>query len=305
MRKTTSLCAILLGLLLLTVHAEDVPFDNGGVSIHWSTDGQFVTILSTTDVAPAEGESHVWILTVYSHRFSDGLFAWQLHYSEGMDSVLVLPNDFLTARHFTTEQLGIEATLSDTGDRLSLRVPTQGTIPNLITAGDQIEIHALWIQQPSLVSLTIPIPGALATALPSGGAGGAVDNQDLENSPSPAIDAVSDPDSDVESLSTSLVPDTTSYVQGEPLAHCFAPAKQLSSDGPNRIVLSYTLFRLHDDQATEFVRFAPVSYDFDTGTYAYTINTDNLKPGHYRLLIDSSNSDLSARMEFWLVSPVE
>ncbi|MCK5828478.1 hypothetical protein KAH43_08150, partial [Candidatus Bipolaricaulota bacterium] len=219
-----------------------------------------------------------------SHRFEDGIFAWQIHYSETVNSVLVLPSDFLTARHFTTEQLGIEAELSASGHELVLRVPILGAIPHLIAGGDLIELHALWIQQAPLTTIMLSSPGG--AVLPAGG-GSALPEQG------------SDP------VTMTLFPDVDHYVQGQSILHSFILASGPESGEAPRIVLSYTLMRLRDDQTSEFVRFAPVSYDVDTHTYSYTIETDTLEPGHYSLRIGSANSDLSARMEFWVSSPTE
>jgi hypothetical protein len=227
----------------------------------------------------------MWVLTVYSHRFEDGIFAWQIHYSETIDSVLVLPNDFLTARNFTTEQLGIEAELAASGASLSLRLPILGAIPRLIGDGDLIDLHALWIQQEPLISMILPGPEGLAI-LPAGG-------------------GASVPASESEPVSTSMLPDVGVFVQGQPISHQFALQDPLATDGLQRLVLSYTLMRLHDDRSSEFARFAHVLYNFDTALYSYTIDTSALEPGHYRLLIGASNSSSSYQMELEIVPSSE
>ena len=273
-----------LGLLCIPVYAEELSFDGGSLTYVWSGDMQDFTIQATINRLSPPSETHTWILTLYSHRFEDGVFAWQLHFSETIDSVLVLPNDFLTARHFTTAQLGIEVQLSMLGNQLTLRLPTVGTIPHLVAVGDLIELHALWIQQAPLVSVRVPAPDALSDAPAGGGA--------------------SFPDSNGGAISTSPLPEADRFEQGLPISHQFTLQEQPAPDSVQRIVLSYTLMRLHEDQANEFARFAHISYDFDSASYYYTIDTSRLAPGKYSLLIGSSNSDLSYRMELEIVDPI-
>jgi len=284
MRIQLVCCMVLLSLLCLPVSADDLQFNGGWITCSWSNDSQFVTIQAAVDEASPPSATHMWVLTVYSHRFEDGIFAWQIHYSETINSVLVLPSDFLTARHFTIEQLGIEAELSASGHELILHVPISGAIPRLIAGGDLIELHALWIQQAPLTAIMLSSLGE--AVLP---AGGGASLPELRNHP----------------VSTSLFPDVDHYVQGQSILHSFILTSKPESGEDPRIVLSYTLMRLHDDQTSEFVRFAPIPYDFDSGTYSYVIETGNLESGHYSLVIGSANSDLSVRMEFWITSPSE
>jgi hypothetical protein len=288
---------VIAGLLALTTYALDVPFDNGLLRINWSADGHYVTIDTRSDIPTDEDRTHVWILTVYGHRFVDGIFAWQIHYSEDINSVLVLPNDFLTARNFTTEQLGITAELSETGDRLSLRVPLLGTIPNLIAAGDLIEVHALWIQQEPLLSTTLSAPDILGF-LPADGATSDISDMaiDLPVGGGAAIAA-----SEEGFASSDLVPIADHFIQGTPVSHQFT--LQDAADGIPRVVLSYTLMRLLNEGARELARFAHVPYDFDTGYYSYSIDTTTLKPGSYILLINSSNSSLADQLKLEIISP--
>ena len=287
MHKTLISFLIVLVLVCLSAHAESTGSDHGSLNMTWSDDQQHLDVQVAT-IAPASGaESHVWILTVYGHRFADGIFAFQIHYSAAMDSVLVLPNDFLTARNFTTEQLGIETELSDDGSQLSLRLPILGAIPRLIAEGDLVEVHALWVQQEPLLSAYVPAPGVSAALLPAGG-GATV------------------PGSSIKPTSTSPLPDPRSFVQGQSIDHQFSLGDVTAlGDGLQRIVLSYTLMRLHDDRTSDFVRFAHIAYDFDTSLYSYSIDTANLAPGRYSLIIGSSNSSVSTRAELEITAPTE
>lgn len=297
MRAVILTVIALVGLIFLPACAEKLFYDGGLLNINWSDDNQHVAIELRIDAFAAEDQSPVWVLTVYSHRFIDGIFAWQIHYSTDIDSVLVLPNDFLTARNFTTTQLGIEAELSEIGNELSLRLPMRGTIPNLIAAGDLIEVHALWIQQEPLVSIALPGPGGLAILHTDDST--PVDSESKIDLP--AGGGAAKADSDNNFVSANLTPSFDRFVQGNPISHQFS--LQDTPDALPRIVLSYTLMRLHDDRPRELMRFTHVSYDVDTALYSYTIDTTTLKPGSYVLLIDSSNSSLAAQMELMIIAP--
>ncbi len=285
MRTALAACLVYLTLCCIPVCAEEVRFNGGWLDCTWSLDSHYLMIQAGIDDSSIPADTYMWVLTVYSHRFEDGLFAWQIHYSEDIDSVLVLPNDFLTARHFTTLQLGIEVELAVSGTELRLRLPIHGTIPRLIVAGDLIELHALWIQQESLISMRVPAPENLAVIQMGGGA--------------------SIPASESETISTSPLPEVDRFEQGQPISHQFTLQGTPAPDVLQRIVLSYTLMRLHENQASEFVRFAHISYDFDTNIYSYTIDTSRLEPGRYSLLIGSSNSELSYRMELEIIGRIE
>jgi len=255
------------------VCAEEATFDAGRVTLSWSEDGDWLVLEAS--VAGADAESHVWVLTAVAHRFEDGVFAWQLHCSETMDSILIVPNDFLTARHFSTGQLGIDIVLTADGEGLAVRLPIAGPIPRLIVPGDVLELHALWIQQSPLTSIVVPAVDTVA-AEPAGGGAGLPE----------------------QAPSSSLLPTAVAYHQGEPIEHRFA-LTEASDDGESgpRIVLSYTLMRLRDGRASEFVRFAHIAYDAPTGTYSYSIDTSSLTVGAYRLLVGSSDGTLSVHMD--------
>ncbi len=289
MRMRCLIWVALLALLHVPVVAGSIAFAGGGATVSWSSDTQLMMIEAWLDTTTPDVQSHVWILTIDSQRFADGIFAWQLHYSEAMDSVVVLPNDFLTVRHFTTAQLGIDVELLDSGQRLRVRIPVNGAIPHLIAEGDQIELHALWIQQAPLLATLVPL---LNDTIASAGGGASLPE---------AQPTVSETQS--ASISTSLVPEISDYVQGVPIVHRFALADSTATEEANRVVLSYTLMRIHDGQASEFVRFSHIPYDSSSHEYAYAIETANLSPGLYRLLIDSSNSSLSARMDIEITAP--
>ncbi len=274
MRTSAVLGATLLLLILCCASpgAEEVTFVGGHAELSWAAEGGWLEIDAA--VANGEADAHVWVLTVTTRRFDDGLFAWQLHLSEAVDSVLVLPNDFLTARHFTTDQLGIETALSPDGCELVVRIPTNGPIPNFVAPGDVIEFHALWIQQPPLASVVVAAADTVAVG-PAGGGGDAV-NTDPAASP---------------------LPTATAYRQGDPIAHCFVLPDSPDHEDGSRAVLSYTLMAVRDGRASEFARFAHITYDAATGTYAYSIDTSSLAAGAYRLLIGSSDGTLATQMD--------
>jgi len=231
-------------------------------------------------VDPAIDEDAMWVLTVLCTRFEDGLFAWQLHVSSTLDSLLVLPNDFLTARHFTTAQLGITVHADVFQGHLALHVPIDTPIPRLIAPGDVIELHALWIQQaPIAVIPVVTNDVSLAAASVAGSGGGLLP-----------------PDS--------FLPAMRSFAQGEPLVHHFVPDLQPLRPPFDRLVLSYTLMRLPDDLPPQLVRFSPIAYDEATGSYRYEIDTTMLAPGRYRLIIGATNANLTERAEF-VVSAAE
>jgi len=260
----------------LDLGAGEVTFVGGHAELSWSAEGGWLEIEAA--VANGDADTHVWVLTVSTRRFDDGLFAWQLHLSETVDSVLVLPNDFLTARHFSTAQLGIATALSPDGCGLVIRIPTDGPIPNFVAPGDVIELHALWIQQAPLASVVVAPVNTLAVG-PAGGGGDA---------------AVTDP-------ATSPLPTATVYRRGEPIAHRFVLVNPPADEDGSRVVLSYTLMAVHDGRASEFARFAHITYDAATGTYSYSIDTTSLAAGAYRLLIGSSNGTLATQIDLSIV----
>ena len=278
MRAALAACAVYLTLCCIPSYAEEVRFNGGWLDCTWSLDSQYLTIQAGIDDSSTPAGTYMWVLTVYSHRFEDGVFAWQLHYSEDVDSVLVLPNDFLTARHFTTLQLGIDIESHEPGSELTLRIPIQGPLPGLVATGDLIELHALWIQQPPLVAMHVPAPDEVLAEQQAGG-------------------GASTPDSESGKMPSSPLPTRYRYEQGEPISHQFILADSPESDEIQRIVLSYTLMRVHEGRADEFARFAHIPFDLETETYSYIIATTGLPPGIYRLLIGSSNAVLMFRME--------
>jgi hypothetical protein len=278
--RSLALIALCLSLLTCVTFAEEFEFDGGRLDATWEPDRQILWVEITLGIVPAD--SHMWVLTVAAHRFGDGVFAWQMHYSESMDSVLILPNDFLTARNFTTEQLGIEAMFEPKEGRLTLGVPSGDVIPRLIAPGDQLEIHALWVQQEPLVAFAVPVYGPNST-LPAGGGANS--------------------DEGTASISMAPLPLDDHYAQGEPITHRFRLPQDVRSEDGARVVLSYTLMRIHDDRAAEFARFAHIAYSVDEDTYFYQIDTTTLPVGPYRLMIDSANSVYSDRMDLVIEPP--
>jgi len=105
------------------------------------------------------------------------------------------------------------------------------------------------------------------------------------------------PGEETQTISSSPLPSLHIYEQGESISHQFVLEKPSEPDDIQRVVLSYTLMRVHEHRANEFVKFAHVSFDFETEMYSYEIDTAELPPGIYRLLIESSNTALAFQME--------
>ncbi|MFC2095968.1 hypothetical protein ACFLSW_06005 [Candidatus Bipolaricaulota bacterium] len=286
MRSSFSCFVVLLSLLCCTpVSADDVQFESGSMRCTWGTGLQHVIIHAETEIDVTPGTSSAWVLTAYAHRFEDGVFAWQMHYSRDLDSVLVLPNDFLTARHFTTDQLGIEIELDSSGSGIDIRIPILGTIPQLIVAGDLIELHALWVQQEPLVTMLVPDPGNPVVLQTGGGA------------------TVPEPSTGL--ISSSPLPEADRYERGQAISHQFILHSDPDSDESSRALLTYTLMRIRESQADELMRFAPIPYDPTSGIHSYVINTSALDHGEYRLFVDSSDGSVSYQLELQIVQPNE
>lgn len=286
MRASIRLLVLFVLLCSVFACAEETSFDGGTLRCQWTPDSQTLIIEATVDGFPQSTALPVWVLTVSCDRFEDGVFAWQIHYGEAIDSVLVLPNDFLTARHFAIGQLGIEVQMASTanGPKIQLQIPSLGIIPNLAAPGDRIDLHALWVQQSPLATITVP---TLSEQLAEQAGGGA-----------------SLPEADL--VTSSPLPELSTYSLNQPIAHRFILEQENDgSDQPERIVFSYTLMRLHDGQAAEFVRFSHIAYDIDSHIYSYVIDTSRLTPGRYSLLIGSPGSDVTYQMELTLTDSAD
>lgn len=208
------------------------------------------------------------------------MFAWQLHCNDALDSVLVLPNDFLTARHFTTAQLGISVSMHAAQGRLSVHMPSETSIPRLIAPGDVLEVIALWIQQAPIATFILGQEAeTLADAAFAGGGGSIADEG-------------------------SVLPTQRIYVQGHPISHPFTLDLEPVRAPLDRLVFSCTVMKLPEGGGSpQFVRFSHISYNQETNSYAYSIDTATLAPGRDRLIIGGTNIDLTKRAEIEILAP--
>lgn len=244
----------------LSALGSDLSFEGGDalLRVDAGTGGAELTLTAAGTETPAP---HTWVITVEAGRFEDGIFGWQLHFSEGHDSVLVIPNDFLTARVFTTAQLGMEIREHVPGTKLVLFLPSDGPIPNLLAQGDRVTIHALWLQQDPLGTMQVE-EDLSASAVAGGGAS-----------------------MEARDESETYLPVAAQFRQGELIRHAFRTPPDDGTAREASDAASYSLLRIHDQDAVEFIRFSHIPYDAGTGMYTYEIPTDRLAPGLYRLIV--------------------
>ncbi|RLE37747.1 hypothetical protein DRJ12_02415, partial [Candidatus Acetothermia bacterium] len=205
-----------------------------------------------------------WVVTLIADRFADGIFAWQLHSSGSFESVLVIPNDFLTIRNFLPEALGIGITRSEQAGTFEVRIPKEEPVPNLVTPGDKIRIHALWIKSAPLVGFTVPESGEA----PAGGGGSAESEPGTD--PLPAGDV---------------------FTRGEMIENSFVLIDPETGESRMYVAASYSLLRIWEGKADEFLRFAQIAQDPETGVLSYEIDTTRLSAGKYRLIISIGRGD--------------
>lgn len=268
--------AMLTGCLC-SAQALEAAFEGGHLRCHWSDDG-FLELrikLAPRDLAIDEA---VWVVTLDADRFDDGIFAWQWHIGGEHESVIVIPNDFLTTVQFRPPQLGVEAARGEDVGDLVLRIPREGVIPNLVMPGDRIELHALWIQQPPLVGFLVPPlteaiadAGHDAQANPAGGGGAA---------PEPGALEPTDP-----------FPAARTFEQGEAIERSFIIVDPGTGEPRFQLGASISLLRVRGGQPDEFVRFSHIPQDRETGLLAYSIDTSTLAPGAYRLVIATADGE--------------
>lgn len=265
MQKTT-LVALLLVVVGLAVVAEETAFPNGVVDVSWDEAAVLLLQIRFNDVAPPTDRVRTWVVTDLAHRFADGVFAWQLHYSEEHESVIVISNDFLMTGSFTFEQLGIEVIKHEPGRELALRIPRDGPIPNFAVPGDLIEVHALWKQMAPVVAVSLPSLGSVAGIA---GAGAGLDGA-----------AVGEP-------STELLPPHSTYTIGETIRHRFVLIDSVTGESDPWATASYSLVLDESGQKT-WLRYLLISKDPDTGVFELEIDTSDLRAGFYDLYMWAS-----------------
>jgi len=256
------------------IGAEEVYFEEGRVAYQWVEGDVFSLGVRLEEGRGETASSEMWVVTLLADRFANGVFAWQLHYGEAFQNVLVVPNDFLTARKFSLEQLGIEVEHHQQGLELVLRIPCSGPLPALIAVGDRIAVHALWLQQEPLVVLDVR---SEPTAVVEGG-GGVSETQEM-------------------------VPPRSTYEQGEPIRHRFTVRDPETGDIVRFITASYTLLRVREGRSDEFVRFSHITRDPETGAFEYEIDTTKLREGEYRLIVAWSPNGETAVVTLRIIAP--
>ncbi|MFC2099373.1 hypothetical protein ACFLSF_00875 [Candidatus Bipolaricaulota bacterium] len=280
----TLFCA-LLTIAWGSAKADDTVFDGGATHCAW-VDGASLELHIELDAPGDVAQPMTWVLTVTADRSADGIFAWQMHLGEGIESVLIIPNDFLTARNFTLSQIGIEMLGQAAGASLRLRIPRREVIAELVAPGNRIDVHALWIQQAPIVSLTVP-PATESVALEAGG-GATADESELSGEPS-----------------TSPLPTTSVYVRGEVIRRRFVRLDDKTGEPMLRVGSSYTLARAHENAPYEIVRVARIAQDPVTGILEYEIDTAPLQEGTYELIIVTALSAETYRLKLTILSSAE
>jgi len=275
---------VLCGLFAGAVLAADHSFDTGMVAFEWLNNEETLRIhaLITEPETGPPIDSHTWVITALVNRFEDGLFAWQVHLSEDHRSVVVIPNDFLTATGFTFEQLGIQLMSYQRASELELWIPRGSGNLSLIEPGDEIAVHALWLQQEPLLTVALLSEAAGGTILAeaAGAVGEASEIAEVEPEPVPEIPADRSP-----------LPSRLIYGRGDPIEHAF----QLIDDETGLPVtwagIGGSLLLPQEGGADALVWFSNVPFDPVTATYHYEIDTTDLEPGMYKLLISSAVLD--------------
>ncbi|MEW5825505.1 MAG: hypothetical protein AB1778_01630 [Candidatus Bipolaricaulota bacterium] len=274
MQRTLLTCAVVLGVLVpwAVGGTGAEAFSGGDLDIAWADETTLSLVVVLDGDMPVDPTTAMWVLTVIADRFADGVRAWQLHVSPTHESVVVIPNDFLTTRSFGPAQLGLEIAEHVPGRSISLRIPRRGAIPELVAPGDRLEVHALWVQQPPLVSAAVPEFVAGVETPSTDGAGG-----------------------EVALLSTWPVPEIDVIVQGETLRHAFALLDPVTGDVVPWGAATIGLLRVREDEAPEILEYLYRMPDPATGRIEYAFETDKLEEGIYELIVWTSVSPDSVR----------
>jgi hypothetical protein len=239
--------------------AETTVFPGGILDVVWADEATLSLRVVLDAPVPQTGSAALmWVVTLHAARFADGITSWQLHLSPTYASIVVIPNDFLATQRFTLEQLRVEVAASDPGRSLSLRIPRSGPIPELVAAGDAIEVHALWLQQQPIVTARVP------DMEPEGAGGGR------------------------EGGGYKLIPPQQSYILGAAIRHevvLMDPAtEQPALEGA--AVVGFV--RIDGDGASELVRYLYCEASPKTGRVTYEIDTTGLAAGIYEIIVHAT-----------------
>lgn len=278
--------ALLFAVLLLLIAPGTLP--DTALSVDWEDGGVCVLSVSLSDAADASGG--VWVVTLKADRYEDGVFAWQLHWSPEQANVIVLPNDFLTSRAFTPDQLGIIAELGD--EAWTLRIPRSEAIPQLIAPGDTLRIHALWIQQEPLGSVTVPEATVAAAAIAGAGGG------------QPAAPPETQVAVPAGTPSNEPLPLQNVYVAGEPILHRFIPVDPETGLARIGVHATATLLRVFKDKPPDLLIYKILQPD-GHGALDLRIETTDLASGTYELFVWISGEEHahSMRLELMTTNP--
>jgi len=265
-----------VGLLVLfaaAAEAETTGFPGGTLDVLWADEATLSLRVVLDAPAPQTGSAvFMWVVTVHAARFADGIASWQLHLSPTYASIVVIPNDFLATQRFTLEQLRVEVAASDPGRSLSLRIPRSGPIPELVVPGDEIEVHALWIQQAPVVAVTVPSPEALRPSI--AGSGGAT---------------------------SQTLPAQEVYSIGTAIRHQFAIVDPETGEPVPWGAATIALVRIREGQADEIIRYLYREPDPATGIVTYEFDTLNLAPGIYEIIVWANPPGVTVRHRLRLV----
>ena len=277
--------ALLFAILLLLIAPGSLP--NAVLSVEWEEGGVCALSVVLSDASVGDG---VWVITLLADRYDDGIFAWQLHWSPEQANVIVLPNDFLTSRAFLLEQLGIETEISS--GQWTLRIPRHGAIPELVSPGDTLRIHALWLQQEPLGSVVVP-ETSIATA-EAAGAGGTQPE-------APISEATLETESEMtgDEPSTEPLPSQTVYLIGEPIAHRFVPVDPETGETRIGNHATATLLRVFKDKPPDLQIYRTLQPDTD-GVLSLHIETVSLLAGTYELYVWISGEEHAHSMRLEL-----
>jgi len=252
--------------------AAYVPFDGGWVEVGWENTAALVVRICLDDMLGTADDSATWVVTNLSHRFQDGVFAWQIHYSEEEESVIVIPNDFLMVHGFDLSHLGIDVLSHETGRELTLRIPRDALIPNLVSPSDLLEIHALWRQMEPIAVVAVPDFGQPFAIAGSGG--------EIELA---------------ETCAEELLPTQSVYVVGEPIDHCFVVIDSETGE-PDPWATAYCEIVRCSGNRGILAQFE-IPRSSETGAFELLIETSGYAPGNYDLCIWGSAGIECKRIE--------
>ena len=286
--RRASVCLCLAALLGGACVGEELLLEGGSVEIGWEEASALVLRVLFDEPAGSIDDAGTWVVTDLSHRFVDGVFAWQLHYySDGQGSVVVIANDFLMTRSFTLAQLDIEVLVHEEGRELTLRIPRDGPIPNLVVPSDLLEIHALWRQMEPIAALHVPSFESLSTVAGAGGGDADV---------SPAEEASSG------EPSTEPFPQQSVYTVGETIRHRFVLIDPETSAPDPWAVATCEVIRHEGERMIILQRFT-IPKDPETGVFELAIETAGFVAAVYDLYIWISTNRSAAHKRIEICEP--